>query len=736
VRSHKRGAILGFGSLLILVAVVHMTSMALAGGRANEPPAIVAVTMPDGMQDEEYSFTFTATDPDNVPAELSWSDDTPLFDVNGSGGIIFTPLNADVGYHTFNITVSDPGVLTDTRAFTLFIANVNDPPVLHYIPPQTALEDQVFTLDLAGYVDDPDLLLPQQLRDHITYRDDTPKLDTNLETGVVTWDVPTNEDVGDFFFKVTIQDSKGRYAEQEIEINVINTNNPPRISTIPRQVLHQDSPYVFNIPFSDPDLSIPSAGEELTFSNDHHDLFTIDGATGRIQFTPVNNQVGVWEVNITVTDAAGASTIKKVIFEVVNKNDAPELEYINIQQLTEDVPYMLQLEAADPDMEPRLVDGLPVDPNERLEYRTNSTRVPIERATGLISFTPTNDDAMVGDIYVKITVIDRASETAVEDVLFKVTNVNDPPTDVRILGLVEGQILLTGTAYNLAPSVIDVDNALTELTYTWYTGTDLMGQGIAIEWEPNEPGPLVIRLVVSDPDGGQAEGTVSVLVMLSNTAPFDIRIEGLVDDQSVRTDTNYSVSCFAKDDHDALDDLVYEWYLNGTLLSRTRSLVWRPEGEGPRTLTLEVTDADGAKGSAAITVDVAKIPPLPIVIYPQPGTTVNKGDDLVVTLDVPAAKLDPGKDYTINVSSNVSGPLLTKNLDDGLELDVGKLPVGDHQITVTISDGTNEANTRFNITVVEPPKKVASPGPGTVIVIAGLLVVAVRARRGRPEKRG
>jgi hypothetical protein len=493
---------------------------------------------------------------------------------------------------------------------------------------------------------------------------------------------------------------------------------------------------VFNIPFSDPDLSIPSAGEELTFSNDHHDLFTIDQATGRIQFTPVNNQVGVWEVNITVTDAAGASTIKKVIFEIVNKNDAPELEYIKVQQLTEDTPYTLQVVAIDPDMEPRLVDGLPVDPNELLEYRTNSTRVPIERATGLIDFTPTNDDAKIGDIMVKITVIDRASEVSKIDLLFKVANVNDPPTDVRILGLVDGQTVLTGTSYKLASSVFDVDNTLAELVYTWYAGTELMGQAIAIEWKPREPGPLVIKLAVSDPDGGQAEGTVSILVLSSNTGPFDIGIEGLIDGQSVRTDTNYTVSGSAKDDHDTLDDLLYEWYLNGTILSRARSLVWTPEGEGRQTLTLEVIDADGEKGMASITVNIAKIPPLPVIIYPQPGTTVDKENDLEITIDVPKGELDPEKDYTINVSSNISGPLVTRNLDDGLKLDVGKLPVGDHQITITISDGTNEANTQFNITVVEPPKKVASPGPGAAFVIAGLLVVVVvRARRGRPEKR-
>jgi hypothetical protein len=479
----------------------------------NDNPRIKVVQLPDGEQDEYYSFNLTATDVDNPdPRDLTWSDDSAMFTITPSGEVAFIPRNADVGYHTFNVTVADIDGARDVVQFTLFIANVNDPPVLSYIPPQFANQSEVFTLDVSRFVTDPDLLIPLEWRDHLTYRDDTPKLDTNLETGIITWDRPTNEDVSDFYFKITVQDSKGRYDEQEIKITVINMPDPPKLGTIPRQVLHQDSPYVFNIPFSDPDLQVPSASEELTFSNDGHQLFTIDSATGRIQFTPVNNQVGIWEINITVTDVDGLTDTKKVVFEVVNKNDAPELEYIKVQQLTEDASYTLQVHAVDPDTEPRLVDGLPVDPNERLEYRTNSTRVPIERDTGLIGFTPSNDDAKVGDIMVKITVIDRSSETATEDVLFKVTNVNDAPQELSIVGVVPGQQLQEGKTYQLIGSAKDIDNGAEQLTYMWYAGATVIGQTPQVQWKIKGHGAMILKLVVSDPDGGTAtyNATVSV----------------------------------------------------------------------------------------------------------------------------------------------------------------------------------------------------------------------------------
>jgi hypothetical protein len=153
-------------------------------------------------------------------------------------------------------------------------------------------------------------------------------------------------------------------------------------------------------------------------------------------------------------------------------------------------------------------------------------------------------------------------------------------------------------------------------------------------------------------------------------------------------------------------------------------------------LTLEVIDKEGEKDNVSITIDVEKIPPLPVVVYPQPGTTINRTDKFEIIIDIPRGELDPEKDYTINVSSNISGLLIISSPVDNLELDLGKLPVGRHLITVSISDGTNEASTWFNVSVVEPPKKVASPGPGVAFVIAGLLVAVVtRSRWGLAYRR-
>ncbi len=510
-----------YASFMDFIVEVHVLPI-------NDAPRWKPTLLPDGEQDSFYSFNLTATDKDNPTGDLTFSDDSEYFEITVSGEIAFIPRNEHVGRLYFNVTVFDLDGLSDEMELMLFVVNVNDPPILRYIEPQEAYEDELFTINVADFVEDPDLLLPAEFRDRITYRDDTPKLDTNLETGIVTWDTPTNEDVGDFYFKITIQDSKGRYAEQEIKIEVFNTNDPPELGTISRQVLHQDSLYTFNVPYEDEDLDVPGVDEELTFSNDHTDLFTIDAATGRIQFTPENDQVGVWEITITVMDIDGETDEKSIIFEVLNENDSPDIEYIRVQELVEDVPFELQVSATDPDLEERLADGLPVDPDEEMSYRTNSTRVPIDPVTGLISFTPTNEDAKWGSLMVKITVVDSSSETATIDVLFNIEGVNDPPDELSIIGLLVGQEVKTDKKYQLMAQAKDVDNTPEELTYMWYVGTTLIGQTQTLEWQPKGKGLTEVRLVVSDPAGDESTLSLNVTIKKAEESPGFTSVIGVL----------------------------------------------------------------------------------------------------------------------------------------------------------------------------------------------------------------
>jgi hypothetical protein len=479
----------------------------------NDAPKWKETRLPDGEQDSLYSFILTATDRDNGFEQLTFSDDADFLDISASGEIAFGPTNDHVGYNYFNVTVEDPDGLSDTMELELFVNNVNDPPVLKYIPPQEANEDEEFTLDVSTYVEDPDLLLPPEFRDIITYRDDTVDLDTNVETGMITW-TPDNSDVGELFFTITVTDTKGRSAQQEVKITVWNTNDAPKFGIIGKQNLVQGRAYQFNIPVTDEDLDVEGSGEVLTFTNDNTDLFTIDPAQGSITFTPENEDVGVWEITITVTDSEGESDQRLVVFEIENENDKPTIDYIPTKQLTEDVTFEMDIVASDPDLEPRNLDGEPVDPDEVLTYRTNVSRVEID-STGKLTFTPTNEDAKRVTMVVRITVVDSSSETATVDVTFTIENINDAPENLQIIGLIPNQKLTEEQKILLRGTAQDIDNDADKLIYKWYAGTTLIGQTQDFTWKVKGKGITEVKLIVSDGSGADAlETSYSVNVTI------------------------------------------------------------------------------------------------------------------------------------------------------------------------------------------------------------------------------
>ncbi len=72
--------------------------------------------------DTAYTYTYTATDADSDT--LTWSDDTDLFDIVSDTGVItFTPVTADRGDHTIDITVTD-AIDSVTDTFTLTIGDI------------------------------------------------------------------------------------------------------------------------------------------------------------------------------------------------------------------------------------------------------------------------------------------------------------------------------------------------------------------------------------------------------------------------------------------------------------------------------------------------------------------------------------------------------------------------------------------------------------------------------------
>ncbi len=485
----------------------------------NDPPRWERAVLPKAELDVHYSYNLSATDEDDFFWELTFFDDADFLDISDRGEIAFVPRNEHVGYNYFNVTVSDPDGLYDRMELVLNVVD-NQYYIIRYIPPQTAREDEVFTLNLSHYIEpDPTKV---KIRGGLTFYDDTPKLDTDPKTGLIVWDAPTYMDAGEFYFKITIVDGSGRYAEQEIRIDVEWNQHPPEIETIERQVLHQDKHYRYQVSCKDVDLEVPGTYEQLLFTNDHIELFTINASTGLIEFTPENHHVGNWTVNITVTDTCGYYDTEAVLFKVRNVNDPPTIQYIPLQNVQEDEPFERQIIAHDPDLEGRLSDpSTQVDPDEHLEFHTDSATVSIDTATGLISYCPTNEDAEVGTIFVRVTVLDAYGVRDTFKLEFRIWSVPDPPEDLRIIGVHPGQKVRTGRTYQLVAFLRDVDTDLEEYNYSWHVNGRQKGQTLEFQWTPDGSYSYNLILVATDPEGARSSVTITVFNDDEDVMPFD-----------------------------------------------------------------------------------------------------------------------------------------------------------------------------------------------------------------------
>jgi hypothetical protein len=329
--------------------------------------------------------------------------------------------------------------------------------------------------------------------------------------------------VGERFVTFSVTDSESKTDQQQIKVEVRNSNDEPSINAVPKQKLSQGTRHVLTIVVEDDDLEdwVKDAGydESHTWSNDHTELFEISPTGGSIDFTPENEDVGTWEVTITVTDSEGASASRVVIFEILNVNDAPEFKKVATEQdVVEDVPFTMTINASDPDMEVRKLDGELVDPLESISFRTNNTAVTITDA-GVLSFTPTNADALRNRVTVRIFVYDNEGDEDNWDIVFKVQQVNDLPENLNIIGLVDLQKIKEGSKVTLRGTATDQENTETQLTYKWYAGTTLIGSFQVFEWEVKGNGATEIILEVTDQDGGKATKSLNVTIEKKEDEP-------------------------------------------------------------------------------------------------------------------------------------------------------------------------------------------------------------------------
>ncbi|UCH89835.1 MAG: PKD domain-containing protein, partial [Thermoplasmata archaeon] len=324
----------------------------------------------------------------------------------------------------------------------------------------------------------------------------------------------------------------------EVNVTVININDPPQISTIGHLEWNEDEEVNYTIPIIDSDNT------EFTITH-NSTLFNEVNNTGRIAFTPTNEQVGYYYIHLEVSDGEYKTAVNFTA-EVLNTNDPPQIIKVDNKpavpegyvELTavEDSWYNFTIEASDPDHI--------IGETDILEFYTAETdsAFNIDSETGKVSFFPLQEH--VGIFKTKIIVNDGKGGIGYQNLSINVENVNDNPTRPNIV--INDKIDLT--VYCSAEDAVDEDND--NLTYTWDFGDDSGKQtGKECYHSYSEEGIYNISVLVSDGAGGSSNAYYMLNVSLP---PDDIPVDD-------GTDNNDSVidDDFPKDDNVSDDNNIH-----------------------------------------------------------------------------------------------------------------------------------------------------------------------------------
>ncbi len=369
------------------------TNFTITVQNVNDDPTIILPTIPSAMEDDLYTLDFDAVDIDPTGDTLSWSlatDADWLGDINVLGVISGTPINAHVGSYWVNVTVSDGIDGTASHNFSLEVTNVNDDPGITTSDVLNATEDVHYYVNYSAIDIDP-------TGDTLTWALNTKAdwLKINSSTGNLTG-TPTNAHIGEYWVNVTVSDGNSGVAWHNFTFTVENVNDKPDITT--DNVITAKVGELYSVVYTATDIDPTNDILTWSLATNASSWLNINASTGVLSGTPTVVDVGIYWVNVTVSDGHGGRSWHNftltVSSDIVPNND-PEITTNNILKATVGEKYSIGYTATDDHTNVALLIW---------NMKTNATWLSFGSTTGILSGTPLESD--LGSYWVNITVGD------------------------------------------------------------------------------------------------------------------------------------------------------------------------------------------------------------------------------------------------------------------------------------------------------------------------------------------
>ncbi|MGD8589000.1 MAG: putative Ig domain-containing protein, partial [Chromatiales bacterium] len=275
----------------------------------NNPPQISGVPDSYGAEGNIYSFTPTASDPDNdnLNFQISYRPSWASFNTT-TGTLSGTPSFVDAGSYTnIVISVSDGQATASLAPFSITVSDTNRAPSISGTPASTVVETNSYSFtptasDLDG--------------DRLTF--DVSGLPTWASFDPINGTLagrPDYQDAGSYD-NITIRVSDGQTSASLPPFSIIvdNLNRPPTLTGESDTSVAVGDNYSFTPYASDPD------GDELLFSISNPPPWVeFDSSTGTLSGNPETTDVGIYEDIILAVSDGSDSTVTMTITITVDE---------------------------------------------------------------------------------------------------------------------------------------------------------------------------------------------------------------------------------------------------------------------------------------------------------------------------------------------------------------------------------------------------------------------------------
>ncbi|MBV1909340.1 MAG: VCBS repeat-containing protein [Kangiellaceae bacterium] len=374
--------------------------------------------------------------------------------------------------------------------------------------------------------------------------------------------------------------------------------------------------------------------------------------------------------NLSTGEVNQTSFIFNITFAASN-NTPPSIDSTGIANSTEDTLYTYDVEASD------LEDGTTLD----FSLINPPGDMIINNSTGLITWTPVNDD--VGNHLIQIEVTDSGGLMDSDSYTLSVANVNDLP----ILESTPVTTANENSVYSYDVDATDPDSG-EQLEYELEVNpTDMEINEVSglITWTPTNAqiGDQAVVVLISDLNGASLQHSFTITVSEVNVAPEFSSTHELTATEGVLYD--YQVQASDDNTNDVLSYDLINPQTGMSINSASGVFDWTPTNAqvGAQDVIVTVTDLGGLPAQDTFTIIVANVNEAPIFTSDQITIAT---ENQQYTYNVNAEDDDAGDSVAYSLSVSPSNDMTIDDVSGLIEWTPNSSDIGAHDITIRATD--------------------------------------------------